>query len=382
MPASAAELGATGASTAEDLGSCSGRRVPRGRPSDSVGDRRRVEPRPPIESFHRTPDLEEGVPDTLSRFVATDFTLRWRGRQRASQFEDALVRELLLDMDRSRVFELGTGTGRLTPAFCAGAREFVGVDLDLDLLSEVRTQIPPGVPHLLVHANLVHLPFLDGSASVAGLIRIYNHLTRPDAAFAEMRRVLVPGGRFVASAAVRPTLSTLELDLNEFLRRPPGVPFRGLTLRREPVVERRAGRLVVFFPTQAELDSVLARSRAEILSEYGVGIHDLYLLRKVPIPSRSLIAAGRKRPRSVLFPMRWMVGRWGPDRPIAVPEIAQSLACPRCRLAVGPVDLSRDWSRECVGCGFVLAYRDQILESVWDGSRGGPCGSEPSSVGT
>ena len=140
MSASAAELGATGASTAEDLGSRSGRRV---------------EPRPPIESFHRTPDLEEGVPDTLSRFVATDFTLRWRGRQLASQFERALVRELLLDMDRSRVFELGTGTGRLTPAFCAGAREFVGVDLNLDLLKEARPFIPPGTPHLLLHAKFV-----------------------------------------------------------------------------------------------------------------------------------------------------------------------------------------------------------------------------------
>lgn len=252
------------------------------------------------------------------------------------------------------------------------------MDLTLDLLESARARLPKDRPSLLVHANVVHLPFVDGAASAAGLIRIYNHLTRPGAAFAETRRVLQAGGRFLASASVRPSVTTLELDLQDALARRAGVPFRGLSLRREPVVERRARRMVIFFPTRTELDDVIARSGASVVEEYGVGLNDLYLLRRMPIPVDALLEAGRRHPRSLLFPMRWFVGSWGTPNGRELPDLHDIVACPRCRTPLGRVDLTSDWSRTCSTCRFPIEYRDSILRAVWTGTSTGGAGATPS----
>jgi len=339
------------------------------------GDERTADPKPEPSALAR--EVAATVPDTLSEFWADDFARRWRGRDRTTAFERTLLDRLLAKVDPARVFELGTGIGRLTPAFRARAREYVGVDLSLDLLTNARAHLGNDRPHLLVHANVVHLPFVAGAASAAGLIRIYNHLTRPGAALAELRRILAPGGQFVASASVRPSITTLELDLHDALARRAGVPFEGLTFRPEPVVERRAHRMVVFFPTRRELDEVLARSETSLLAEYGVGVNDLYLFRRVRFPVDDLMESGRRHPRSMLFPMRWFVGRWGAPDGRPLPPLSEIFACPRCHTPLGRVDLDSDWAIACATCRFPIEFRDSILRAVWSGGPGGGEGPAP-----
>lgn len=89
-----------------------------------------------------------------------------------------------------RTLDLGTGTGRNLPAYPAGVRP-VGVDPHADALAWARRRAP-GVP--LVIARAEALPFRDGcfDTVVSGLVLC--SVDDPDAALAEVRRVLRPGG--------------------------------------------------------------------------------------------------------------------------------------------------------------------------------------------
>jgi ubiquinone/menaquinone biosynthesis C-methylase UbiE len=89
-----------------------------------------------------------------------------------------------------RTLDLGAGTGRTLPLLPSGARG-VGVDPNAAALARARRRAP-GVP--LVVARAEALPFRDGAFDtvLAGLVLC--SVADPDAALAEARRVLRPGG--------------------------------------------------------------------------------------------------------------------------------------------------------------------------------------------
>lgn len=91
---------------------------------------------------------------------------------------------------QGRTLDLGTGTGRNLPLLPPGARA-VAVDPSRDALARARTRAP-AVP--LVVARAEALPFRDGAfdTAVSGLVLC--SVDDPDAALAELRRVLRPGG--------------------------------------------------------------------------------------------------------------------------------------------------------------------------------------------
>ena len=91
---------------------------------------------------------------------------------------------------RGRTLDLGSGTGRNLPLLPASARA-IAVDPHLDALVRGRTRAP-GVP--LVVARAEALPFRAGTFDtvVSGLVLC--SVDDPDAALAEVRRVLRPGG--------------------------------------------------------------------------------------------------------------------------------------------------------------------------------------------
>ncbi len=91
---------------------------------------------------------------------------------------------------RGRTLDLGTGTGRNLPLF-TGATAVVGVEPHADALVRARAKAPR-VP--LVVARAEALPFRDGAFDtvVSGLVLC--SVEDPDAALAEVRRVLRPGG--------------------------------------------------------------------------------------------------------------------------------------------------------------------------------------------
>lgn len=93
-----------------------------------------------------------------------------------------------------RVLDLGCRDGALTRAY-AGGNEVVGVDADRDALAEAAKQ---GIE---THwADLDEpLPFDDVSFDVVVAGELLEHLRDPRQVVGEVRRVLRPGGTFVAS---------------------------------------------------------------------------------------------------------------------------------------------------------------------------------------
>jgi SAM-dependent methyltransferase len=99
-----------------------------------------------------------------------------------------------------RILDIGCGTGvdledMLAPAQPGG--RVTGIDVSVAAVERAHARFGSN-PHVQVEVADVHdLPFRDASFEAARADRVLLHLERPDAALAEMRRVLAPGGRLV-----------------------------------------------------------------------------------------------------------------------------------------------------------------------------------------
>jgi SAM-dependent methyltransferase len=98
------------------------------------------------------------------------------------------------------VLDIACGRGEV-PLIAQGGGAFaVGLDFSADVLElakAVRSQAPSGtLPAQFVRADAVHLPFAADSFDRVTLLDIVEHLTQDqlDRLFAEVRRVLTPGG--------------------------------------------------------------------------------------------------------------------------------------------------------------------------------------------
>ena len=100
-----------------------------------------------------------------------------------------------------RVLDIGCGTGRNLPLYDAGVRP-IGLDPCIETLQAARRR-RPGVPIVLGAAE--QLPFRSGAFDtvVSGLV--FCSVSEPPRAFAEVRRVLVPGGTLRMLEHVRAT---------------------------------------------------------------------------------------------------------------------------------------------------------------------------------
>ncbi len=98
-----------------------------------------------------------------------------------------------------RLLDLGCGSGVLTRKLAAQVGpggEVVGVDISRAMLDYARQQTPVG--HLVLRyeqADGASLPFPDGYFHGALMARTLMHVPEPQAVLAELRRVMMPGGR-------------------------------------------------------------------------------------------------------------------------------------------------------------------------------------------
>jgi ubiquinone/menaquinone biosynthesis C-methylase UbiE len=92
------------------------------------------------------------------------------------------------------VVDVGCGTGRAAAELAEHALNPIGVDLDPAMLAAARSQFPD----IDVRAgDATDLPLGDGKVHGYRADKLYHVLPDPDAALAEARRVLIPGGRIV-----------------------------------------------------------------------------------------------------------------------------------------------------------------------------------------
>ncbi len=102
----------------------------------------------------------------------------------------------------SRILEVGAGTGLNFPFYPQGAHG-VASEFSCEMLKVAHGKNRPVSVHL-VQTSAEQLPFSAGSFDAALATLVFCSLPSPQAAFAELRRVVRPGGSLVLLEHVRP----------------------------------------------------------------------------------------------------------------------------------------------------------------------------------
>ncbi|MGH9942206.1 MAG: class I SAM-dependent methyltransferase, partial [Pyrinomonadaceae bacterium] len=112
-----------------------------------------------------------------------------------------LLREL--PEEGGRLLEVGAGTGLNFAHYPSGARG-AGVELSVEMIKRARGKPtrPPGVQ--LVQARAEALPFADATFDTAFATLVFCSIESPARGFAELRRVVRPGGTVALLEHVRP----------------------------------------------------------------------------------------------------------------------------------------------------------------------------------
>jgi ubiquinone/menaquinone biosynthesis C-methylase UbiE len=117
---------------------------------------------------------------------------RWYAGVR-SQWDDELLRERVLAnvSDGAIALDLGAGSGRVAAMnFKAAGRSVFGIDVDLAI--SANSQIDGGCV-----GDASRLPFRNAAFDLVYADNVLEHLDKPALVFAEVARVLKPGGRFL-----------------------------------------------------------------------------------------------------------------------------------------------------------------------------------------
>jgi ubiquinone/menaquinone biosynthesis C-methylase UbiE len=151
---------------------------------------------------------------------------------RQSQLEiPAMVRALGIPSG-ARILEVGCGRGVALPVLdrlCSPTR-LVGLDVDPELLVEAAENLRDhGTEAELCAADARAMPFEDGAFDVIVDFGTLFHIARPQAATAEIARVLAPGGMFVHETKASQLLSH---PVRSRGRRLPRLEHDGLRHRR------------------------------------------------------------------------------------------------------------------------------------------------------
>lgn len=126
--------------------------------------------------------------DLVNRIMTFRLDVRWRR---------LAVGSLALRRD-SRVLDLACGTGDLCRELDAAGLRAVGIDLSFGMLAAARTEAP------LVHGDALRLPVRDGTVDGVTCGFALRNLVDLVPFFAELRRVLRPGGRIALLEVAEP----------------------------------------------------------------------------------------------------------------------------------------------------------------------------------
>lgn len=179
--------------------------------------------------------------DLVNRVMTLRMDLAWRRRT---------VGSLNLG-GGARVLDVACGTGDLCRELRAAGLSPVGVDLSFGMLAAARTDAP------LVHGDALQLPFPKGSVDGATCGFALRNLVALPPFFAELARVVRPGGRIALLEVAQPA--------GRLLRWGHGVYFGSVVPRiggwlSDPAAYRYLPRSVAYLPEPAEMSAQLAEA--------------------------------------------------------------------------------------------------------------------------
>jgi SAM-dependent methyltransferase len=116
------------------------------------------------------------------------------------------MRGELLAQASGRTLEIGGGTGHNLARYPAGLESLTVIEPDPHFAGRLRGKLassPPPFPVEVLQEGAERLPFEDGSFQTIVSTLVMCTVPDPEAAAAEMRRVLAPGGRLLLIEHVR-----------------------------------------------------------------------------------------------------------------------------------------------------------------------------------
>ncbi|HUU82562.1 MAG TPA: methyltransferase domain-containing protein [Phycisphaerae bacterium] len=114
--------------------------------------------------------------------------------------EEPIVRRWLSDVGGRRVADIGCGTGRHTRWLVEAGASVVALDLSTGMMQRAVEKIGRGRVLFCRHALPTPLPLADGSCDHVLFALVGEHVEQLTEAFADFRRVLVPGGSVIMTA--------------------------------------------------------------------------------------------------------------------------------------------------------------------------------------
>jgi ubiquinone/menaquinone biosynthesis C-methylase UbiE len=121
------------------------------------------------------------------------------GEPRGDEFA-ALIAEFLPPPHAGTVFEVGVGTGVVALGLIKRAYPVVGLDVSVPMLARARQRLGPTV----ILGDAMDLPLAAHSVLSAVSVWVVQSVPDPLRLFAEVARVLRPGGRYVVCTTQRP----------------------------------------------------------------------------------------------------------------------------------------------------------------------------------
>lgn len=145
--------------------------------------------------------------------------------------------EWLAAQPGERILDLGCGDGQLTANIAATGASVVGVDASTEMVAAARSR---GIR--ADEAGADSLPYEDGSFDAVFSNAVLHWIREQDVMMAEVRRVLKPGGRFVAEMGGHGNIAAIRVALMAVLARH-GYGDREDGVNYYPTAEAYASRL-------------------------------------------------------------------------------------------------------------------------------------------
>ncbi|KUF19175.1 class I SAM-dependent methyltransferase [Streptomyces silvensis] len=155
-----------------------------------------------VSNGYPRPDEQKDTVKSVYRQVAEEYDERIPGAGPSDDLFTRSERDFLIDSISSgeKVLDIGCGTGRFTVPMADKGAQVSGLDISRSMLEVAERKLHErGLSADLREGDMAHLPFPDASFDTVTSMLALMHIPLADrpAVFAEVQRVLRPGGRML-----------------------------------------------------------------------------------------------------------------------------------------------------------------------------------------
>lgn len=217
------------------------------------------------EQAHRVREMFAAIAsryDLLNHLLSVNIDKRWR-RRVARLLHASLPVEGSAAPRRARILDVACGTGDLSfTLFESGEARIVGVDFCRPMLQIANSKAAKrGFEVPFIEGDALALPFRDGSFEAATIAFGLRNLTTVETGFAELLRVLKPGGKLIVLEFSKPTTPILRSIFRFYFTRV--LPLFGGLISGSKSAYQYLPESVSRFPDQNELASMMRRAGFE-----------------------------------------------------------------------------------------------------------------------